>query len=240
MPEPVHYLPILTTVVAACFSVVLYRHLRRKPGTLYILWWLIGVAMYGVGTLTESITTLYGWNLITFKAWYISGALLGGAPLAQGTVYLLMPDRRAHKLTAILVSAISIAALFVILSPVNLDLVEPHRLSGSVMTWSWVRMFSPFINIYAFIFLVGGAIWSAWQYARKNLSDRSRMWGNVFIAVGALLPGIGGTSARMGHFEVLYATELVGLLLIWWGYHVMTKTRVQSIHNKQREVEGTA
>jgi len=47
--------------------------------------------MYGVGTLTESITTLFGWSEWVFRAWYISGALLGGAPLAQGTVYLLMP-----------------------------------------------------------------------------------------------------------------------------------------------------
>ncbi|MEZ5419931.1 MAG: hypothetical protein R2708_21660 [Vicinamibacterales bacterium] len=46
------------------------------------------------------------------------------------------------------------------------------------------------------------------------------MWANVFIAVGAILPGIGGTATRMGHVEVLYVTELVGMLLTWTGYRL--------------------
>jgi hypothetical protein len=35
-----------------------------------------------VGTLTESLTTLLGWQEPIFRAWYVSGALLGAAPLA--------------------------------------------------------------------------------------------------------------------------------------------------------------
>jgi hypothetical protein len=40
----------------------------------------------------------------------------------------------------------------------------------------------------------------------------------VLIAVGALLPGIGGSATRFGHVEVLYVTELIGLVLILIGY----------------------
>jgi hypothetical protein len=43
------------------------------------------------------------------------------------------------------------------------------------------------------------------------------MWANVLIAAGAILPGIGGTATRMGYVEVLYVTELIGLLLTWAG-----------------------
>ena len=236
MTTLVHYIPIATSIVAATFTVVLFKHWRSKTASFYLMWWMIGVAIYGVGTVTESITTLWGWNLVTFKAWYISGALLGGAPLAQGTVYLMMPDKKAHRLTAVLLTVIVVAAVCVAFSPVNYSLVETHRLSGSVLEWQWVRLFSPFINIYAFIFLVGGAAWSAWKYARKANSDRSYMWGNILIAVGALLPGIGGISARVGYVEVLYVTELLGLLLIWSGYRTMTRRRVVSIHAKQRVV----
>jgi hypothetical protein len=46
------------------------------------------------------------------------------------------------------------------------------------------------------------------------------MSANVLIAVGAILPGIGGTATRMGYTEVLYVTELAGLLLIWAGYRI--------------------
>ena len=41
---------------------------------------------------------------------------------------------------------------------------------------------------------------------------------SIFIAVGAILPGIGGAYSRMGYTEVLYMGEFVGLLLIWYGY----------------------
>ncbi len=162
MPEPVHYLPILTTILCVPFAFTLYGHWRRKPEMLYLLWWFIGVTTYGVGTLTESLTTLIGWQPWLFKSWYISGALLGGAPLAQGSIYLLMKRSRAHVLTGAVASLIVVASIFVILSPLDTPLVENHRLSGSVFEWQWVRAFSPFINIYAFIFLVGGAFWSAW------------------------------------------------------------------------------
>jgi len=90
MPTLVHYLPIATTAIAAAFAVVLWRHWRRKPDALYLAWWTFGAIAYGVGTLTESLTTLFGWSPGVFRAWYVSGALLGGLPLAQGTVYLLL------------------------------------------------------------------------------------------------------------------------------------------------------
>ena len=131
MTTLVHYIPIATSIVAATFTVVLFKHWRSKTASFYLMWWMIGVAIYGVGTVTESITTLWGWNLVTFKAWYISGALLGGAPLAQGTVYLMMPDKKAHRLTAVLLTVIVVAAVCVAFSPVNYSLVETHRLSGS-------------------------------------------------------------------------------------------------------------
>jgi hypothetical protein len=233
MRSLVHYLPIATTLVSIVFATVLYRHWRKKPDALYLFWWTLGVALYAVGTLTESLTTLLGWNVLVFKSWYISGALLGGAPLAQGTVYLLMSNRVAHRLTAALVALVSTASVCVVLSPINFEAVETYRLSGSVLGWQWTRLFSPIINTYALIFLVGGAAWSAWKYWRRSRDFRARAWGNTLIAVGALLPGIGGTFTRFGHVEVLYVTEIVGLILIWSGYHVIVNDPSLSIHVKQ-------
>lgn len=216
MAQPVHYIPIFTTFLALAFTYVLVRHYRARP-SYHILWWTIGVFMFGVGTFTEGSTTLFGWNETLFRSWYISGALLGGAPLAQGTVYLMFKRRTAHALTALLVTYVLIAATFVWLTPINYELVEAHRLTGSVMEWSWVRLFSPLINIYAVIFLVGGAIVSAVRYAKRT-DTRQRAIGNGLIAFGAILPGIGGSATRMGYTEVLYVTELLGLAFIWWGY----------------------
>lgn len=229
----IHYLPVATTVLAVMFTSVLWGHWRRNPSARYILWWMIGVALYGLGTLTEALTTVFGWSEPVFRTWYIAGALLGGAPLAQGTVYLLLSKEKADRLTVALISYIAMASAFVIASPLLYDLVETNRLSGEVLEWQWVRLFSPLVNTYAVIFLIGGAIWSAGRYARRGDSS-ARVKGNVLIAIGAILPGIGGGFARAGTVEALYIGELIGLLLIWAGYRVIAGDRSTSIHSAQR------
>ena len=216
-PGLVHYVPIVTTLLTVPFAIAIWRRYRQHPERLHLLWWAIGIAAYGAGTLTESMTTLFGWSAPIFRAWYITGALLGGAPLAQGTVYLLLRRRTAHLLTVLLLAAVSLGAVAVLASPIDYSLVESHRLSGRVFEWQWVRRFSPFINLYAVIFLIGGAILSAMRY-RRSPDTRHRMWANAWIAGGAILPGIGGTFTRFGYTEVLYVCELVGLLMMWRGY----------------------
>jgi hypothetical protein len=225
-PSLVHFVPIVTTLLAIPFSLEIYRRYRAHPERLHLLWWAIGIATYGVGTFTEAATTLVGWREPIFRAWYVSGALLGGAPLAQGTVYLLLSRKVAHALTVLLVLYVAVASAAVYLSPIDYSVVEAHRLSGRVFAWQWVRMFSPVVNVYAVVFLIGGAILSALRYS-ADPAMRHRMWANVFIATGAILPGIGGTATRMDHVEVLYVTELVGLLLTWQGYRMSVRRSPQ-------------
>ncbi len=232
-PSLVHYLPVVTTIAAAIFTSVLYHHWRRRPDPRYLLWWMIGIALYGVGTLTEALTTVFGWSEPVFRSWYIAGALLGAGPLAQGTVYLLLPRRVADRLAVAMVTYIAMASAFVVATPIVSDLVEAHRLSGEVMAWQWVRLFSPLVNLYAVVFLIGGAIWSAVKYKRRGESG-AHVRGNVLIAIGAILPGVGGSFARAGVVEVLYVTELIGLILIWAGYRVIATDTRPSAHDVQR------
>lgn len=226
-----HYIPIVTTIFSAYFLHEIVEHYRQKKNAVYLLWWSIGVLTFGLGTMSESINTLFGWTEINFRFWYIVGALLGGFPLAQGTVYLLVKKKTANLLSIILVSVIVIASVFVMISPIDNSLVAEGRLSGKVLEWQWTRYFSPFINTYAFIFLFGGAIYSAVQY-RKTKSDK-RFLGNIFIAIGALLPGIGGSFTRFGYVEVLYVAELIGLVAIFYGYRIMRNDSSLSVHKSQ-------
>ncbi len=215
--DVVLHLPILTTLCATYFSLELFSRYRKRGGGPHLLWWGLGMVTFAVGTLTESLTTLVGWHPLIFRFWYITGAFLGGYPLAQGSIYLLMSRRFADRSALVVVSVIVISSLLVFLTPLNVSLAEAHRLSGRVIEWRWVRLISPFLNLYALAFLVGGAIVSARRF-RREAGLRNRYVGNIFIAVGGILPGIGGTMTRAGYVEVLYVTELVGLLLIYTGY----------------------
>lgn len=228
----VHYIPILTTLFSVFFLYKIVPHYISKPKAYYLLWWMLGVLAFGLGTLTESIHAIIGWNEANVKAWYITGALLGGFPLAQGTTYLLLDKRKAHALTLLFVGLIVVASVFVILSPVLSPALVEYRLTGKVLEWKWVRTFSPFINLYSLVMLVGGAIYSAMLYARKGLNNK-RFYGNVLIALGALLPGIGGSFTRFGYVEVLFVTELIGLLCIYFGYEMMKNGSSESIHANQ-------
>lgn len=231
--NPLAYLPIVTSLLAFAFGVVLYRHWRRSNGARYLMWWTIGIFLYGVGAGTEALTTLLEWREPLFRAWYITGAILGAAPLAQGTAYLLLKKRTADRLTIFLVYFAAIAATFVLLTPIDMNLVNPERLESDVMEWGWVRLFSPLLNTYALVMLGGGAALSAWRYNRRGDGSKNRVLGNTSIAVGTLVVGIGGGFARAGVVEVLYVAEVVGLLLIWWGYRLMVNDRARSIHNAQ-------
>ena len=184
------------------------------------------------GTITESINVLAGFSIANFKSWYITGALLGGAPLAQGTVYLLCKKRTANILSFILVITIVTASILVMLSPINTELIT-GKLTGKLLGWTFIRFMTPFINLYAFIFLVGGAIYSAVKYA-KNIQFRKRITGNLLIALGGLLPGIGGSFTKFGYVEVLFVTEFIGLILIYFGYKVIRSDKVESLHTNQQ------
>jgi len=211
------HLPILTTIISFVFASVLLRRAKSRGGSPHLLWWGIGMLTYGVGTFTESWTTLVGWHPAVFKIWYVAGAFLGGYPLAQGSIYLLSNRKFADWSARIVSSVIALGAILVALSPLDLTAVEAHRLSGKALAWQEIRMLTPFINLYSVAFLVGGAILSAWHY-RKQVALRDRYVGNILIAIGAILPGIGGTFTRFGLVEALYVTELAGILLIFVGY----------------------
>lgn len=215
-PHAVHYLPIATTILSIPFAWALLRRFRARGG-LHLLWWGIGVVCYGLGTLLESVITLHGNTFFLNKAWYVAGALLGGYPLAQGSVYLHLSRRKANLMTALTLPVVLVASVLVLLSPVDASAFEPHRPGGAILAWRELRLLTPLVNGYAALFLIGGAAYSAWTYASRR-AGRARAVGNALIALGALLPGIGGGFAKAGVVEALYVGELAGLVLIWSGY----------------------
>ena len=213
------YLPALTTLLAIAFSAALLARYRRRHSGLHLLWWAAGVACYGAGTALETVISARGNGPWLNRTWYVAGAVLGAWPLAQGSVYLLFSRRTAHRLTAISLPLALSLAVAVLLSPVDVSLVESHRPGGAALGWQWIRRGTIPLNLYSVVFLVGGAASSAYRYARRGDSG-GRALGNTLIAAGAILPAIGGTMARSGNVEALYVAELFGLMLIAAGYRV--------------------
>ncbi len=218
----VHYIPVFTTLLSVTFCLILFRRYLLRGGTHH-LWWSGGILAYGVGTGLEGCITLLGNSMSLTKAWYIAGALLGGYPLAQGSVYFHLNRNTANRMTWLTVPFLVLLSLLVVLSPVRAASMESFRPSGDLLGWQWIRWFTPLINLYAVVFLIGTAAWSAWHFARRA-GEASRAAGNALIAMGALLPAIGGAMAKAGAVEVLYVGEFFGIILIWAGYVFCVKT----------------
>ena len=221
--QPVHYLPILTTIFSLFFLVDIGRRYLNRGGT-HLLSWAIGIFTYGLGTFLESLITLTGNTPWKNKAWYVAGAILGGYPLAQGSVYLHLKKRKANILSAITVPFIVLSSIFVLMSPVNTALLETFRPSGASLEWQWVRLLTPFINTYSGIFLIGSAAYSAIRYSKIE-NGRNRAIGNILITTGALLPAIGGAMAKAGIVEALYIGEFIGIIFIWLGYRICLRDK---------------
>ena len=235
----IHYLPIGTTVISAIFALVILRRYNLKQSGPHLLWWGIGIIIYGAGTAFEGGITLFGNSVWATKGWYIVGAFLGGYPLATGSLYLLTPRRYANLLTWLSLPVIAVLSVLVILSPANLEALEPHRPGGAVLGWQWIRWFSPLINTYAAVFLIGFAIRSAVQFARRR-KTYNRMIGNTLIAIGAILPGIGGGMAKAGMVEALYVGEFIGVILIWMGFRWCQKPVPHDAEQSAEEAGSTA
>lgn len=217
----VHYVPILTTALSGAFAWSLYRRWTARHAP-HLWWWAFGITTYGLGTALESAITLFGNSVALTKLWYVAGAILGGYPLAQGSLYLSWSRRVANRLTAVSLIFVIVSSVLVLLSPVVTTALEPARPSGAILGWTWVRLLTPFINLYAVFFLIGGAIRSAWRHYYDH-GHVYRAWGNAAIALGAILPGIGGSFAKAGSVEVLYVAECLGLIIIWTGDRICAR-----------------
>lgn len=206
---------IATSALAAGFAVDLLRRWLRNHHRRHLLWWAAGVAAYGLGTLAAAVIERSGWSPGWFRVWYIAGAILGGALLAQGTAYLLhrteTADRLAQSLGVVAVGAAS-ALLLAPIAP-----LPSGDLAGTSIAWAWVRAFTPVLNSYAVVYLVGGAVWSAVRLRRNGEGSGRRVVGNGLIAVGGLTPAAGGLASRFGGADALPPTLLIGLILIWTG-----------------------
>jgi hypothetical protein len=208
-------LPLVSSIVSLIFAVtVLDQFLaRRKP---YQLIWAIGLFMFFIATGSVFWIEAWGINETAYRLWYLFGAVLVAAYLGMGTLYLLAPRRVAHIVMAILLVA-SVYAAFRVFG-VSIDLSTLEGLSGKALPQG-VRNLTPYFNTFGTLALVGGAIYSAWVFWRRHIM-RHRVVSNILIAVGAILPALGGTLARFGVSSSTAHALLIllGVVIIFIGF----------------------
>ena len=209
-------IPLISAIVSFVFGItVLDQYFaRRQP---FQILWTIGLFMYGISVFTEFYTETYGLHLIMFRLWYLFGAICVAAFLGQGTVYLLVKRSTAQILMAIVV-VISVFSAFRLFTT-SINLGTATRLTDKIIVPTDVGILTGIMNVYGTVTLVGGALYSAWVFWRKRILSY-RVLSNVLIALGALLPAIGGSLLRLGTARgaLFYELELSGVIIIFIGF----------------------
>jgi hypothetical protein len=214
-------IPFISSLLSLVFAALVLKRYAERRGT-HLLLWGIGMLFYAIGGFSEAFFGAFGWNEWIYRIWYLVGAILVAAWLGQGTVYLLARKRWAHLLMVLLGLGSLFATYRVFAAELDPTLLTTSvhtgaELSGHAIITPGVRMLTPIFNTYGTLTLVGGAAYSAWIFWRKRVLP-NRAIGNVLIAVGALLPAFGGTFSRFGIPGALYIGELLGAILMFWGF----------------------
>ena len=214
---------LLSTVVTIGITGYIFRRFLQKGG-IHLLVWSFGFLLYGLGTLTEVLLSLT-FNEWTLKLWYLAGAMLTAAWLGQGTFYLLVRKFRIVNIFTGGLALVSLLSLVLLLSsPLTAaaaNFIPSHPVSSQykdiLVRGGLLTMLTIVLNIYGTILLVGGALYSAYLFWRKQVL-LNRVIGNLFIAAGALSPAMAGTFVKAGLIDGLYLSELVGVVLILVGF----------------------
>ena len=219
------YLPFISTLVALLFAWSVLARYNHKRGT-HLLMWGIGLVLFAAGTFAESFLAL-AWSDFILRLWYLSGAMLTAAWLGQGTVYLLVSKEKVAHASAAALAVISILSIALIaIAKIDPSTFDPHiAISTQYKTMmersGFVTLLTVLLNIYGTITLIGGAIYSAYLFWRKQILPH-RVVGNILIAVGAMFPAAAGTLIKFGLSDYLYVSELIGAALMFAGFIAAT------------------
>ncbi|MFC1464218.1 MAG: hypothetical protein ACFLMY_05155 [Candidatus Brachytrichaceae bacterium NZ_4S206] len=234
------YVGLATTIVSAVLAfLVLQRYARKRKGA-HLLLWGIGLVLWAVAGLCEVILA-FGWNDTAFRLWYWTGALVIPPILGQGTLHLLVKRREILIFTDILIGVLAFASLIWAFSiPLNASAFRPGSDVGAFLTESYRdilpaspvrRMLAPFMNGWGTLLLVGGAIYSAILFFRKQIMP-NRVLGNIFIAIGGIIPAFGGSLVKMAETTpeltplgstLKFAGILLGVVLLFIGFQLAVK-----------------
>jgi hypothetical protein len=228
--------PFVSSFIMLVFTISVFHRwvVRRKDPFLF---WGIGLAMFAIASFAEAFFAFGRWSAPVFFIWYLCGAVLNAAWIGHGTLLLLVRKPSARGVTIALILA-SLAATGLMIQAIlktngaayvpGVPIGEQYRsLMPAIGNGGLVRLTTPFFNIYGLLTLVGGALWSAWLFKRKQVLP-NRVIGNVLIAAGALSVAFAGTLTRLGVGTYLYLGELIAAGLMYAGFLIAARPATQA------------
>jgi len=213
------YLPLVTSVVALAFFLLLARQYLQRRRTHQLLW-TVAMLFYSISALMEFLmnSDVMGATPSLFGIYYVLAAPLVGL-LGAGVTYLLARRTVARLFLGFVVVFSFALAVEGFLNPLDqssLSMSFSGPLASGFMAASdsypmTVRVFAIALNSVGGLVLIGGALYSF-------VRDRSRTY-NVFLAIGGILPAAGGSLLGvLSYPDVFFEFELGGTVFLFVGF----------------------
>jgi hypothetical protein len=210
-------LPGVAAAASAAFAVAVLRQYaaRRRP---YQLAWGIALSMFTVASLALMAGVVAGWSPVSFKLYYLFGAVLNVPWLALGTVELLAGPAARRAYLAALAAFTLVSVVLVALARVTAaDLAGRLLPEGKEFLPVAVRALAVVGNTVGTLVVVGGAVASGLAMrSRRDL--RPRFEGTLLIALGVLLAASGGVLAFLASSDKLALGLAVGASVMYLGF----------------------
>jgi hypothetical protein len=210
-------LPGVAAAASAAFAVAVLRQYaaRRRPHQLA---WGIALSMFALASLALTVGVAAGWTPLSFKLYYLFGAVLNVPWLALGTVELLAGPTLRRLYVAALAAFTALGVVLVALASVTpSDLAGRLLPEGKEFLPVAVRALAVLGNTVGTLIVVGGAVVSGLALrSRRDL--RPRFEGNLLIALGVLLAAGGGVFAFLASSDKLALSLALGASVMYLGF----------------------
>ncbi|HEX2700972.1 MAG TPA: hypothetical protein VHM89_12290 [Acidimicrobiales bacterium] len=188
---------------------------RRRPHELA---WSVALAMFSLASAALAAGAALGWGGVTFRLFYLFGAIVNVPFLALGTVYLLAPRRRADLCAAGVALFSAFAAGVVAVAPFTAALPRHELARGSEVFGPAPRILAASASGVGALVVVAGALWSAMRVRRRRV-----VVANALIALGTLVTGASGLLNSVLDEMTGFAVALVvGITVLFAGFLVAT------------------
>ena len=210
----------IDVIVSVVFAIAVFRQYaaRRK---MHQLMWGIAIAIWAIAVAAELAATLRGrWGLVTYRAYYATGALLIPAWLGMGTLYLILSKRFNDVILAILSIVSAIGILLIAIWPIDaatLYAVGAGQVPLKVFPFFPIQLILIVLNTLGALAFILGALWSVVLFAWKR-QNRERAIATALIAIGGLIAAVAHSVGVLSGIELFRLSELVAVVFIFVGY----------------------
>lgn len=213
---------LLAASAATLFALDLFgaARERRRP---HVIAYAVGMASFALASWALFVGVAFGWDPLTYKAFFLFGAVINIPVLALGSVFLVIGPRTGRFFMA-LVGGFTLWSTLVIL-PAALRVLPVTGIprGGDTFVAGAPPILAAIGGGVGATLLMVLALVSAVRFWR---TDRRIVAGNALIVAGTASAASGGTLLAVTGRTWGFAVSLAGAaILIWAGYRVAAGRR---------------